>query len=113
MTDVHEMLLSWWAWSRVGAGWPKGYTRRLPDDEAPVRISDGEAELIEQAVLALKRRMPGEYRALTEYLRCGGNVAETARWTGESPPTVRSYVQRAESWIDGWLAGLIEEVEKS
>lgn len=98
-----ELLLAWWNWSHIDSGIPKGFARGWNIDYQIPTISDEDADKLERAVMALQKRLPREYHALLEWCRAGGNATQAAKWLGESPPTVRTYVQRAGAWVDAWL----------
>lgn len=99
-----NLLQNWWEWSRVNSGMPRGYSRRSGGGPAP-QISDDAAMEVEKTVCQLKKRMPDEEAALLAFLRCGGNIAETARRLRISTNTARLRIQTALAWLDRALIG--------
>lgn len=101
-SKVEETLFSWWIWSAINSGFPRGYARSPEDGPIP-NISDEEALRVDLAVCALKRRLPDEAQALLAYLRCGGNLTATRHYLRCGEHHARLYVQKAMSWMDAAL----------
>lgn len=103
MTDepIDKRLSDWWAWSLINSGMPRGYSR--PGEALMPSISDEEVEAVERAVCQLKACQPEMALVLETYLRCRGNLAETAQRLHCATNTARLYVQNAMSWVAGWM----------
>ena len=92
---------AWWDWKRINSGRPRGYAH--PGETPTQRISDETALEVDRAVAQLKQDQPNMEWALRTYLRCGENLADTARRLHCSTNTARLYVQNAMHWVAGWL----------
>ena len=96
--DIEDLLMAWHVWSTIDVGGPR--RTGLPDAVNFFELTDDEAMVIDAAFCQLRQRWPDDAHALMTFLRCGGNMYETARRLHCAVNTVRIYVGRAESWMD-------------
>lgn len=111
LTSTRQLLSEWGRWAMIDNGIVKGHPRAaafrnlMGNNTLPTpMISDDQAEIVNQEVLAMKRHSSYLYDALTTYYLGCRNVASLAREIGTGNRTARNILYQAESWMDGALA---------